>query len=62
LKTFLLFYVLGGCGIAWIAHTYSVYLAEQETINVLTTKISQGTVMTVATNDKLTYRTGSWLL
>ena len=62
LKTLLLFYVLGGCGIAWLSHSYSEYLAEQKAIDSLSTKTAQKMVMTVTGNGKVTSRTGFLML
>ena len=62
LKTFLLFYLLVGGGVAWVSHSYSEYLAEQRLIEALTKRMSPGSLMTVATNGETTCLVGSYFM
>ena len=62
LRTFLLFYLLGGVGVAWVSHSCGEYLAEQHLIESLTKRLPPGSVMTVDTNGKTTILVGRTLM
>ncbi len=59
LKTFLMFYLLGGAGVAWVSHSYSEYRAEQQLIRKLAERLSSSNLLTVATNGKTTCLVGN---
>ena len=62
LKTFLLFYLLMGSGVAWIAGSYSEYLAEQRLLEALAERMPPGSMMRVNTNGDTSYLAGPVLM
>ena len=62
LRTLLLFYLLVSSGGAWVAHSYSEYLAEQGLIESLTTRLPPGSLMTVIANGETTRLLGRPLM
>ena len=59
LKTFLLLWLFGGGGVAWLSLSYSEYLSEQRLLADLTARNPGGTFMTVVVNGETEYFSGN---
>lgn len=58
LKTFLLFCLLSGGGVAWVSHSYREYVTEQKLIETFAKRLPPGSLITVDTNGHTTSLAG----